>query len=207
LSSDTPTTSYDAPHISNITGPGANNASTNGGETVNLWGENFGTVNESAIDFVSYSSLSSPSSSFTAVKCTVVVDHVLVRCVTSAGVGKELQWVVSIAGQVSALSEAMTSYGAPRILDVHTVNDVNNRLLSAEGGTVLSVTGSNFGRASDAKVVFAGKAITSIVYIDHTQLQVRERNSIAWCMCRCKYALNLSVSQPRSAGISHYLIP
>ena len=63
LVSEAPTTSYDAPHITSIEGPGAANASTYGGELVLIHGSNFGPATvpgENATYFERVRDLSSP---------------------------------------------------------------------------------------------------------------------------------------------------
>ncbi len=51
LESVAPTTSYGAPRIHNVTGPGAVNASTYGGETVHVIGQNFGPPDNQSVYF------------------------------------------------------------------------------------------------------------------------------------------------------------
>ena len=180
LSSETPTTSYEPPAIVSIYGPAASEALTEGGQVVYVNGTNFGTVAESLVDFVDYWSNNNPNLILTAVNCTVIVDHVTVRCLSAPGIGYDLAWVVSIGGQASARSTVLTSYGVPQVASVSLAASLSNSrdlTLDTEGGTLLQVLGNNFGRAGDAFVNFAGKTSTSLVYVDHHQLQVRA--------CRC----------------------
>ena len=105
-------------------------ASTSGGDTVVLRGDNFGPVTLSAValagaDAVTYYSSASasdaggglsatvtrPSESYRARACRVTVDHVQVTCVTSAGVGGRLLWTVVVANQSS--NNPRTSYHSP----------------------------------------------------------------------------------------------
>jgi hypothetical protein len=102
LSSITPTTDYEAPLILNITGPGSQSCSTQGGQIVVITGLNFGPINESpvSINLVSYSSTAGGLDlSFKALLCNVTVDHTEIQCFTAPGIGVGLQWVVSIGGQ------------------------------------------------------------------------------------------------------------
>jgi hypothetical protein len=166
LSSETPTTSYGAPVILNVTGPGAQNASTAGGQDVILTGYNFGTRNEFAVGFVMYSE--STASPLTAEPCIMLQDHTMIACRTVPGIGYNMRWVVSIGGQASAPSTVTTSYGPPTITSVtHALMDSEGSVpavLDSEGGTLLQVVGANFGRAGDARLFFANKPVTSTMY-------------------------------------------
>jgi hypothetical protein len=51
-----------------------------------------------------YSSVRLPYLLYTAVNCTVTVDHVEAQCYTAPGVGQEHQWTLEIAGQVGSVS-------------------------------------------------------------------------------------------------------
>ena len=172
LSSDTPTTSYAIPLIYNLTGPGATDAQTEGNQEVFLGGDNFGTVAESLVDSVTYYSDNNPSLVLTATNCTVVTDHVRVRCLTSPGYGYDLRWLISIGGQACPRSTVVTAYGPPVVTSVVLLQTNGSAVLDTEGGTLLSIKGSNFGRAGDAVVKFADKVSSSTVYVSHHELQV-----------------------------------
>jgi hypothetical protein len=174
LSSETPTTSYAVPSITNVTGPGADQANTEGSQQVFIEGQNFGTVRESLVDSVTYTSMNNPTLLLTAENCSVVVDHVLVRCLTSPGFGYDLQWTISIGGQASAKSSVVTSYGLPMAHNVTLLASAGSvAKLDTEGGSLLRILGNNFGRAGDAVVMFAGKQSATTVYVSHQELQVR----------------------------------
>ena len=176
LSSVTPTTNYAPPAITSVSGPGAANASTQGGETVVLRGTNFGTAQEAAavpssIDFVQYGR--DGDGVFRAVDCAVTVDHTEITCKTAPGTGKDLTWRVSVAGQLSAASTQATAYGDPVVSAVRLVGDAPGAVPRAdpEGTSVVEITGANFGRASEAGVVYNGVASSSTVYVSHSTLQ------------------------------------
>ena len=173
LSSQTPTTGYAAPVIYNITGDGADDATTAGGQVVFVEGDNFGTVRES-VDYVTYYSDNNPSLVLSAVNCSVLADHVMVQCLTSPGIGYEMKWQISIGGQASERSSMVTSYGPPVLDSVTLLTAAANptAVLDTEGGTLLSIKGSNFGRSGDAFVYFAGQRSSSTVYVSHDELQV-----------------------------------
>ena len=82
----TPTTGYAAPQILDIVGFGAVNASTQGGDAVDIIGVNFGVIADAGIDSVMYGSDDQSSGLFAAVGCSVVVDYTRVRCQTAPGV-------------------------------------------------------------------------------------------------------------------------
>ena len=185
LSSQTPTTGYAAPVIYNITGDGADDATTAGGQVVFVEGDNFGTIKESLVDYVTYFSDNNPSLVLSAVNCSVVTDHVTVQCLTSPGIGYDLKWQISIGGQASERSSVITSYGPP-VVDSATLLTAavnSTTLLDTEGGTLLSIKGSNFGRAGDAFVYFAGQRSSSTVYVNHNELQVWR--SVSWMLASC----------------------
>ena len=83
-------------------------ANTNGGENVWIIGDNFGTVGNTHIDSVVYTSVVS-NRTYTALGCHVVVAHERIRCNTSSGSGGKLDWVLQIGGQPSRTPS--TGYG------------------------------------------------------------------------------------------------
>jgi hypothetical protein len=155
-----PVIGYDAPCVSSVTGVGAVEASTTGGEEVVLSGLNFGPL-ASPVDFVMYgtdvepgvSPLAHHSAVFTAVNCSVTIAHTEIRCRTAPGVGFNLVWVLSIGGQLSDVCEhsavvnITTSYAPPSIFNITVVEsaDAPSGTLSTEGGSIVNVMGANFG--------------------------------------------------------------
>ena len=119
--STVPTTSYQRPVITSITGPGASNASMVGGETVLIAGDNFGPLVSfhqiSFLDSVFYGPASDPYL-YNAKNCVVVASSTAINCTTVPGNGKLLRWIVTVAGQPSSLSTATTSYGDPILLSM-----------------------------------------------------------------------------------------
>lgn len=176
LSSETPTTSYHAPVIFNVTGPGAVDGNTEGNDTVYIVGDFFGTVNESLVDQVTYGvyvGVVPRDSLFMATNCSVVEDHVRIRCLTAPGVGSDLQWIVTISGQASPLSTVRTSYGVPAIFSASLAGGTSESAsLDADGSSLVNIAGLNFGHAGDARVVFKGQRLDTTVYLSHRALQV-----------------------------------
>ena len=78
---------------------------------------------------------------FIAVGCTVTVPHSQIACTTAPGTGRQLRWLVTVGGQVSALSTATTSYAGPAITAVSPGNG------PTAGGGVVTLSGVNFGTA------------------------------------------------------------
>ncbi len=182
-SSETPTTSYRPPVVYNITGPGAADANTEGGDTVYIAGDHFGTIAESLVDLVTYGVYSGTvpqGSLYVAENCTVVVDHVLIECRTAAGVGFNLQWIVTISGQASPLSTVRTSYGIPVIYSAYLATGSPDEVasLDADGSSLVNIAGLNFGRAGDARVVFSGQKLDTTVYLNHRALQVCDCSTV-----------------------------
>lgn len=108
-----PTTAYGVPVIDSIAGPGAADASTDGGDLVILTGRFF-----SVHRFLEAVTYGASGSEYAAADCRVTIDHTEIRCYTVPGTGRKLAWMVRVQGQTSAPSDATTSYAAPVITDV-----------------------------------------------------------------------------------------
>jgi len=110
--STTPLMDYSIPIIDSITGPGADSASTEGGDIVYITGRYFGS-HQNYLDFVTYG----PSGvEYTARKCTITTLHTVIKCTIAPGTGRRLRWIVSIRGQLSKPSAQTTSYASPTFL-------------------------------------------------------------------------------------------
>ena len=133
--STSPTTSYAAPTITKLSGAGAINGSTSGGQNVTITGTEFGYMN-SKLQSVKYG----PSGSeWTAKSCSIVTPHTKIVCLTSAGLGGTNYWVVTVDSQSSQSSTVTTGYSKPVISKLSAYTG------SAGGGTKITITGSNFG--------------------------------------------------------------
>ena len=128
-----PTTSYGAPVISWFSGPGAVDASTDGGDLVTLYGRFFSTQR-----FLGAVTYGATGTEYKAQNCAVTQDHVAITCVTVGGTGRFLRWSVTVGGQTSAASVNVTSYAAPRITALSP-----NTLLT-NGDVAAVITGTNF---------------------------------------------------------------
>ena len=101
------------------------------------------------------------SSAFLAEDCAVVSDHTVIQCRMAAGAGANLHVQVTVRGQSSLLSNATVRYAPPQISDVFLLddNDVKSRKGGTRGGTRVTITGANFGRAQDAPSVLFGMVL------------------------------------------------
>eukprot|EP00937_MAST-01D_sp_MAST-1D-sp2_P001546 g1546.t1 len=143
-SSTNPTTDYLPPTITNIT---AVDSDTLGGTKVLITGTNFGDE-KLAKDDVTYGLTGEEY----VATCTVAEPHTALSCVTAPGWGRGLFWKVKIGGQQTLPDERhTTSYAKPVILKVEGGPP------RTSGGTVLTITGQNFGPAGTANVRFTKK--------------------------------------------------
>ena len=141
VGSTTPSTSYSPPEIRSIqitanssqVATGARPLmSTNGGERVIIEGVNLGRAED--LDWVRYGN----TQEYEAIGCAMLADHVKISCLTVAGIGRNLPWIISVRGQTSTVSEATRmSYVSPALLSIGT-------LLPTAGG-LLSVNASSSG--------------------------------------------------------------
>jgi hypothetical protein len=138
-----PTTAYGAPVIYNFSGPGAMDASTDGGDLVIITGSFFSI--DQFLESVTYGPT---GAEFKAVNYHLLEPHKQIACYTAPGAGRALQWLITVGGQVNAMSGLITSYAPPQIFSVtpdHAPTD---------GGTVITILGSDFAlNYSSAQVV------------------------------------------------------
>jgi hypothetical protein len=104
----TPTSSYHEPIINVITGDGASEGRTNGGQVVVLHGLNFGPYDDGAT--VTYGVT---GKEYSPTGCAVL-NHSAIQCHTVPGIGANLLWQVVVRQQTNILG-ATTSYAAPFI--------------------------------------------------------------------------------------------
>jgi hypothetical protein len=143
-----PSTDYSPPLITGISGPGAFNAHTDGGDNVIITGTNFAT-NE-WLTSVTYGQSGTENK---AVDCQVTVNHTEITCRTSSGTGRKLKWIVTVRGQSSPTSccDAQgngfyTSYAYPELTSVSPRNG------PAAGGKVITLYGNNLGFLSESDI-------------------------------------------------------
>lgn len=180
----TAVTSYPPPQLYSVTGVGAVQADTQGGQSVTLTGFGFGPTDISSrypgVVSVSYGRVrrgvgcrSQPcvtgaatqsATEYTATDCVVsYTDASLstVSCVTAPGIGTDLVWQLSIAGLASNIA-GNTSYGRPV---VSSFAGDGFAQASTEGNQPVYISGKNFGPLGT--VVTAtyspGVAVTAVV--------------------------------------------
>ena len=187
VSYTSPLLGYQPPCLWNISGPGVDGASTGGGDTVVLTGNNFGPVG-ALIDFVVYGATVVPgvnpysavSSVLLAQGCAVTVPHTQITCTTAPGVGSNLVWTVSIASQVSGLcSSSVTTaaisshYALPTITSVTVVDSRGAPAgqMQTEGGTQVLVVGTNLGSSATTTLYLNGWRVPAVVQLSSTAMQ------------------------------------
>ena len=170
--SEAATTNYAPPVILKITGPGAEDANTEGGQLVIIEGENFGPspvlgVEPPGGEYLERVTYGWQGTEYIADKC-VVKTHKTIHCTTVPGVGAGHQWFVLIKGQISAplaKSVARTNYMRPSVMTWGRVGDMANKkgptsgeYVNSEGLSfdppsyhVVEVQGENFALPSNAK--------------------------------------------------------
>lgn len=138
------TLSYTRPVVSVVDGPGSTLAPSTGGSVLFLHGANFGRVDDRP--YISAWSLHPVADwiLFYAVNCSVVVDHVMIQCVTGDAAGTGLSWRVEVEGLSNALPLSTT---APPVIDTVAWANDSVQFANTEGGTLLDVTGTDFGPA------------------------------------------------------------
>lgn len=128
-----PSTAYLPPVVLSFAGPGAVNASTDGGDVVVVTGLHFST--QAFLQGVTYGA----SGNEYAPNCSISVPHTQITCITVPGTGRALQWIVRVGGQTSEASSMLTSYAIPAI------SSITPGHASTAGGQRVTLTGSSFG--------------------------------------------------------------
>jgi hypothetical protein len=136
------TTSYAIPVVNALqlfpTPTGATGPNTAGGDEFSIHGRNFGPAGTP----ISVVYESNAHRALTPA-CTVMSDA-LASCTSVAGTGVGYAVTVHVGDQTSAPSTATLNYGAPIITGVNTGVDSINQV-EVGGGTVVTLTGQNFG--------------------------------------------------------------
>jgi len=159
------TLSYFGPRIEGISGPGAENGRTSGGDAVQIKGSGFGPRSPDGITdqniIATYGGLN--ATRFTATDCVVVNHDTQITCYTSSGTGALHPWKLNIAGQASEASFGKSgsgsSYSAP------TLNYFEGQKMGAvtDGGEFVTLVGLDFG--DDSSLVSATFGPNGVEYI------------------------------------------
>ncbi|RYY39098.1 hypothetical protein EON62_00005, partial [archaeon] len=156
-----PTISYMQPVITDISGLGANMASTEGGQQVVLRGDQFGPLSPTAsvtedgediaalLPIARYGHLQPgimPAAlQYAGMSCRVTAANVQIVCFTAPGTGRDHYWAVNLGGQDSAIfMNKSTSYHPPVVA---LYSGAGASLANTAGGQAVYIDGQNFGPA------------------------------------------------------------
>ena len=93
---------------------------------------------------------------YNATKCNVTVDDKQIECFSSAGIGANHFWFVTIGEQQSERTvNGTSSYHRPRLTASHT----EPRAMPLQGDGLVTVTGAHFGHPSVASHPQAGARV------------------------------------------------
>lgn len=141
--------SYSPPAISSTLQPTLGFL-TSGGSPVTLTGTNFGPLSTSPLWTATGQRVSAtfgPAPSFayyTASACAVTVAHTQMTCTVGVGVGAQIFFLATVAGQQSAVSPAATNYVPPSLTSFLPAAGVWH----TAGGQLITLSGSNFGAST-----------------------------------------------------------
>jgi hypothetical protein len=170
--------SYARPVISSVDGVGATFGPTRGGATVLLHGDSFGPAGDTVVSAWAVP-LANSSLEFHTDGCTVSVAHVTIQCTTPVSAGALLSWHVTVEGQKNAVP--VSTVAPPSVSSVRLA-DPGGRYANTTGGSVVAVSGDNFGAdVGFVSVAFAFEASPGprvsvptsncTLVIPHTELQ------------------------------------
>lgn len=146
--SESPSTNYAPPTVTSVSGPGAADASTEGGDMVVLRGTNFGPHSTGGEDFLDLVTYGPTSAEYVAESCEVL-NHTAIQCTTAPGVGRVNRWAVTVEQQQSSLATGpISSYAQPSVTSV-TLPREGAR---TSGGGTVRVVARNVGFAARANV-------------------------------------------------------
>jgi len=141
------TTAYGSPFITSLSGLGAVNASTYGGEEITITGYNFGPKNGAGANgnssFLQSVTYGPGGSEYEAAGCRITVAHTEIVCRTVAGIGPSLSWIVTVDGQSSQASDSPKTNYAPPVL-----NGLSPFRVDTAGGSTHILNGTDLGMAS-----------------------------------------------------------
>lgn len=142
--SEASTTSYAPPVIhgfAGVNGSDPNSLSTEGGEEVDILGDNFGPKGQ-FLDLVTYGRRGTENQ---ASSCRIL-EHTVLRCQVDEGFGTRHRWIVTIAGQSSSRSSTTTSYAPPRIFDISPDHGPTGFVNTQKSMPKVELLGRDFGR-------------------------------------------------------------
>jgi len=153
---------------------------TAGGEEVTIYGSNFGPHYYVLPPFpVQYSVPQTGSTLRFAQNCTIQSAHAIITCKSAPGVGMNLQWWTSLAGEES--NKAPTAgYAPPELLQLSAVDGQGTSLagLAGQGGDEIRISGRNLGNAG---VQMLYKNVSGRFRYKSTQCTFEELHQIVVC--------------------------
>ena len=148
---------------------------TLGGVVVEIAGTGFGptarfiAANAPPATTISASYGTAPYGPYGALSCAVYTPNTVIRCISSAGVGANLSWTVTVAGAWSATSLLSTAYYLPNITSVRKWTGTSydsSSLLNTQGGELLAVDGTNLALVDEPSLAiqYWAAAMPGVVY-------------------------------------------
>jgi hypothetical protein len=144
---------YLPPVLTRISGVGSKNADTSGGQLVTITGRYFGpkgfdAIYADAIGTVCYGHANTAPCHYSAINCQVTLESETISemtCLTAPGVGKDLEWAVTIGTQLANfVTPLLSSYSAPQVF---TFTGAGADKADTLGNQAVTITGKNFGPA------------------------------------------------------------
>jgi hypothetical protein len=132
--------SYSRPVITNVTTTNDVPLSTTGGTIITIKGNSMGTA---GLDVVVRYFYGLVSTMLTATNCIVTVDDTEVQCTTQPGVGTNLIFNLTMAGQSSIRFGSNVSYALHDVTSISSTSGGEG--MSIMGGTYAVLTGTGFG--------------------------------------------------------------
>ncbi len=142
--------SYTPPSVGSVAGAGSTRGPARGGASIVLRGTGFGPLNSSTTLVVWAVPAANDSLVFLARDCNVTEAHVTIECVMGPAMGASLTWKVTVEGQNNTLP--ISSVAGPVVTHA-AFADRRVQAADTRGGTMLEVTGRNFGVSVDHTVV------------------------------------------------------
>ena len=125
---------------------------TNGIATVTITGNNFGTAAGGVVITAAYG----PTASEYVVSCSLSAQSIyVVHCPTQPGLGADLEWTVTVAGQISNVAPTLTSYDTLEFTKAVTVSGTGAVNGSTAGGQPVMLYPHNIGPLSFPPSIFA----------------------------------------------------
>jgi hypothetical protein len=155
------TLGYAGPRVSKISGPGAENGRTKGGDVVLIAGSGFGPAD--AVRNPVLATYGGPNATkYAAAMCTVTVPDVQITCHSSSGTGRNHRWVVAVSDQLSDPTDGSVGLGSSYANP--TLNFFEGAWMDActEGGAKVRLVGVDFG--ADSSLVSATFGPTGFEY-------------------------------------------